>query len=53
MTPLDVVLDVVLDNLSAVHDPNDKNIHVEPGNDEGVDNLVAGFALPVKFSTVQ
>ena len=57
MTLLDVVLDVVdLDSLPAVNDPGDKNIHVGP--DEacvhgGIDDLMAVFALPVEFSTVQ
>ena len=51
-----LVLDVGFDNLPAVHDPDGKNIHVEPGDagvHEGVDNPMAVFALPVEFSTVQ
>ena len=42
-----------------MNDPDDKNIHAEPGDvgdagvHGGVDNLMAVFALPVEFSTVQ
>ena len=50
-----MVLEVVHDNLAAVDDPSDRNIHVGPGDavvHADVGNLEAGFVLPVEFSTV-